>query len=120
MTTRRAIPDHPMLGATIVALAGRFAMSGTAVAAGGEEVTADEDLMREHGVLRRALLVHQLSAKRRSDPAASARRFESHRWIVARFRRKLSRACVREAVDLSEDKENQRASSSDGRRAFGP
>jgi hemerythrin-like domain-containing protein len=35
------------------------------------EVTATEDLMREHGILRRALLVYQESAvKLRQDPAA--------------------------------------------------
>lgn len=35
------------------------------------EVTATEDLMREHGILRRALLVYQESAVRlRQDPAA--------------------------------------------------
>lgn len=38
-----------------------------------KEVTATEDLMREHGVLRRALLVYQESAvKLRSNPAAVA------------------------------------------------
>jgi len=37
----------------------------------GGEVTATEDLMREHGVLRRALLVYSESAaKLRSDPSA--------------------------------------------------
>jgi hemerythrin-like domain-containing protein len=36
-----------------------------------EQVTATEDLMREHGILRRALLVYQESAVRlRQDPAA--------------------------------------------------
>src|SRR5258705_10611601 len=35
------------------------------------EVTATEDLMREHGILRRALLVYQESAvKLRKEPAA--------------------------------------------------
>jgi hemerythrin-like domain-containing protein len=39
----------------------------------GEEVTAVEDLMREHGVLRRALLVYTAAAgKLRSDPATVA------------------------------------------------
>ena len=37
------------------------------------EVTATEDLMREHGILRRALLVYQESATRlRQDPASVA------------------------------------------------
>lgn len=37
----------------------------------GEEVTATEDLMREHGVLRRALLVYaEIVPRLRSDPAA--------------------------------------------------
>lgn len=36
-----------------------------------EEVSANEDLMREHGVLRRALLVYALAApKLRTDPAS--------------------------------------------------
>jgi len=36
-----------------------------------KEVTANEDLMREHGVLRRALLVYHLTAARlRTNPAA--------------------------------------------------
>src|SRR5512138_3831529 len=40
---------------------------------GSEEVTAVEDLMREHGVLRRALLVYSAAAaKLRSSPAAVA------------------------------------------------
>src|SRR6266498_1581859 len=39
----------------------------------GGEVTATEDLMREHGVLRRALLVYSAAAvKLRSNPAAVA------------------------------------------------
>src|SRR6266487_3285361 len=39
----------------------------------GGEVTATEDLMREHGVLRRALLVYSAAAiKLRSSPAAVA------------------------------------------------
>lgn len=39
----------------------------------GEEVTATEDLMREHGILRRALLVYSEAAvKLRSNPAAVA------------------------------------------------
>ncbi|HEV8485997.1 MAG TPA: hemerythrin domain-containing protein [Blastocatellia bacterium] len=39
----------------------------------GGEVTATEDLMREHGVLRRALLVYSEAAARlRSDPSAVA------------------------------------------------
>jgi hemerythrin-like domain-containing protein len=38
-----------------------------------EEVSANEDLMREHGVLRRALLIYFLSAKKmRSNPGAIA------------------------------------------------
>src|SRR5215470_10235462 len=37
----------------------------------GGEVTATEDLMREHGVLRRALLVYsEAAAKLRSNPSA--------------------------------------------------
>jgi hemerythrin-like domain-containing protein len=37
----------------------------------GGEVTATEDLMREHGIIRRALLVYtEAAAKLRSDPAA--------------------------------------------------
>ena len=39
----------------------------------GGEVTATEDLMREHGVLRRALLVYsETAAKLRSSPSAVA------------------------------------------------
>ena len=39
----------------------------------GEEVTATEDLMREHGVLRRALLVYSAAAiKLRSNPSSIA------------------------------------------------
>jgi len=39
----------------------------------GEEVSANEDLMREHGVLRRALLVYSLvAAKLRAGPASIA------------------------------------------------
>lgn len=39
----------------------------------GGEITATEDLMREHGVLRRALLVYsEAAAKLRSSPAAVA------------------------------------------------
>ena len=39
----------------------------------GEEVTATEDLMREHGVLRRALLVYSAAAiKLRSNPSTIA------------------------------------------------
>ena len=39
----------------------------------GGEVTATEDLMREHGVLRRALLVYsEAAAKLRSSPSAVA------------------------------------------------
>ena len=38
------------------------------------DVTATEDLMREHGILRRALLVYQESATRlRQDPASVPR-----------------------------------------------
>ena len=37
----------------------------------GDEVTANEDLMREHGVLRRALLVYaEAAARLRRDPAS--------------------------------------------------
>ena len=39
----------------------------------GGEVTASEDLMREHGILRRALLVYSASALRlRGNPASIA------------------------------------------------
>src|SRR5437870_8316941 len=39
----------------------------------GGEVTASEDLMREHGILRRALLVYSATAiKLRGDPSAIA------------------------------------------------
>lgn len=54
--------------------AGLLAVSRSSLAAKGEEdegVTANEDLMREHGVIRRALLVFGEAARRaRSDPGS--------------------------------------------------
>jgi hemerythrin-like domain-containing protein len=48
----------------------REGMSGSAEAS-EKEVTANEDLMREHGILRRALLVYQETAPRlRAEPGA--------------------------------------------------
>jgi hemerythrin-like domain-containing protein len=45
-------------------------VSGAVAAEEEKEVEANEDLMREHGVLRRALLVYRAAADRlRSDPA---------------------------------------------------
>ena len=62
----------------VVALGSATVFAGTLPIAGckalgesGEEVSANEDLMREHGVLRRALLVYALAApKLRTDPAS--------------------------------------------------
>jgi hemerythrin-like domain-containing protein len=51
----------------------RQASSTKALEEKGGEVTATEDLMREHGVLRRALLVYsEAAAKLRSSPGAVA------------------------------------------------
>jgi hypothetical protein len=62
----------------VVALGAATVFAGTLPLAGckalgekGEDVSANEDLMREHGVLRRALLVYFLAApKLRTDPAS--------------------------------------------------
>ncbi len=62
----------------VVALGAATVFAGTLPLAGckalgekEEEVSANEDLMREHGVLRRALLVYSLAApKLRTDPAS--------------------------------------------------
>ena len=63
-----------------MALIGRASSGGAAVSSPrqetqddekAKEVTANEDLMREHGVLRRALLVYHLTAARlRTNPSA--------------------------------------------------
>lgn len=51
--------------------AGAVALSKGAAAQQGKEVGANEDLMRERGVLRRALLVYRVAAVRlRTNPAA--------------------------------------------------
>ena len=57
---------------TAAVLAGTLPLVGCEAAGEeGEEVSANEDLMREHGVLRRALLVYALAApKLRTDPAS--------------------------------------------------
>ena len=48
---------------TATVFAGTMPIAGCkALGASGEEVSANEDLMREHGVLRRALLVYALAA----------------------------------------------------------
>ncbi len=56
----------------------------------GGEVTATEDLMREHGVLRRALLVYTGAAvKLRANPSAIVKKLSSSRQskrLVARLR----------------------------------
>jgi hemerythrin-like domain-containing protein len=59
------------LGAAAV-FAGTMTVAGCKSLTGeDEEVSANEDLMREHGVLRRALLVYALAApKLRTDPAS--------------------------------------------------
>jgi hypothetical protein len=50
------------LGAATI-FAGALPIAGCkAIGESGEEVSANEDLMREHGVLRRALLVYALAA----------------------------------------------------------
>jgi hypothetical protein len=50
------------LGAATI-FAGTLPIAGCkAIGESGEEVSANEDLMREHGVLRRALLVYALAA----------------------------------------------------------
>ena len=55
------------------------AMSGSSSEAAGEPLDASEDLMREHGVLRRVLIVYRVSAVRlrrnppQLDPASLAR-----------------------------------------------
>lgn len=62
----------------VVALGVATVLAGTlpiarckAFGEGGEEVSANEDLMREHGVLRRALLIYALAApKLRTDPTS--------------------------------------------------
>lgn len=58
-------------GFLVLAAGGVAAAAGAAEDKGkGKEVGANEDLMREHGVLRRALLVYRAAAARlRSDPA---------------------------------------------------
>jgi hypothetical protein len=60
----------------VIALGAATVFAGTLPIAGckasgesGEEVSANEDLMREHGVLRRALLVYA-APKLRTDPAS--------------------------------------------------
>jgi hemerythrin-like domain-containing protein len=70
---------------TAPAIAGAAALGGASPAAaalfgkGDKDVSANEDLMREHGVLRRALLIYRAGATRlrrdasRVDPAALRR-----------------------------------------------
>jgi hemerythrin-like domain-containing protein len=64
---REALRGAVVLAATVVG-----GMTGPARAANPEpEVTATEDLMREHGVIRRALLVYsELADKIRKDPGS--------------------------------------------------
>jgi hemerythrin-like domain-containing protein len=67
-TSRRRFLTASGLAASAVAAAGSAALLPAAraatAAASEKETTANEDLMREHGVLRRALLVYQLAAHR--------------------------------------------------------
>ncbi len=54
----------------ILAGAAAFAFASAAhgkAAEGGKPVTANEDLMREHGVLRRALMIYTIAAERLSE-----------------------------------------------------
>jgi len=82
---RRLLTGLSLAGAGVVLNACRKTPSSTGSATNDEkksegpapgeaesvEVTATEDLMREHGILRRALLVYQESATRlRQDPAS--------------------------------------------------
>lgn len=69
MKTRR---EFVVALGTATVLAGTLPIAGCkALGESGEEVSANEDLMREHGVLRRALLVYALAApKLRTDPAS--------------------------------------------------
>jgi hemerythrin-like domain-containing protein len=58
-TTRREMFRHAAIGAAAVCdLAGTEALGQTPTDKNEPEVTAAEDLMREHGVIRRALLVY--------------------------------------------------------------
>lgn len=75
--SRRSLLFSAALGSTALALAAcaedRESMSGSAEGneQGDKEVTATEDLMREHGILRRALLVYQETAPRlRAEPTS--------------------------------------------------
>ncbi|HET6974764.1 MAG TPA: hemerythrin domain-containing protein [Pyrinomonadaceae bacterium] len=82
---RRVLTGLSLAGAGVLINACRNTPSSTGAATNDEkknegpapgeaesvEVTATEDLMREHGILRRALLVYQESATRlRQDPAS--------------------------------------------------
>jgi hemerythrin-like domain-containing protein len=82
-TRRQLLTALSLAGAGALLVGCRATPSGTGGATNDEhkepapgeavpvEVTATEDLMREHGILRRALLVYQESAvKLRQDPAA--------------------------------------------------
>lgn len=65
---RRFLSAAGLSGALLLA---GCASSGHGEEGGEKEVTANEDLMREHGVLRRALIVYDTAAGRlRRDPAA--------------------------------------------------
>jgi hemerythrin-like domain-containing protein len=55
-----------VLTATCGVVAGSFLLHRLAAAAEADEVTANEDLMREHGIIRRILLVY-LEAARRAE-----------------------------------------------------
>ena len=82
-TRRQLLTGISVAGAGVLLNACRNTQSGSGSASNNEpkgpapgevepiEVTAAEDLMREHGILRRALLVYQESAVRlRQDPAS--------------------------------------------------
>jgi hemerythrin-like domain-containing protein len=63
MRSRREFITSIAISTSIV-LAGSLALSSPATADAEVEVSGNEDLMREHGVLRRALLVYSLSAEK--------------------------------------------------------
>lgn len=62
--------------------AGAEAAAAPPEAAGEKDVTANEDLMREHGVLRRALLVYQASAGRLRRAASAVPPAALHRTAL--------------------------------------
>jgi hemerythrin-like domain-containing protein len=64
MSTRRAFLSGVGSGLVVAGCAGAVHRASGDADEGGEDVTPAEDLMREHGVLERVLLVYEESARR--------------------------------------------------------